>query len=88
MIDKINNNQIPGLRDDHSAKQPNQPKPVPSTPDASLETQYAALIEKATKLPPDDADAVQRARQLLLSGKLESPDNIREAAVNIIKFGP
>jgi hypothetical protein len=37
--------------------------------------------------PQTDIDAIQRARELLLSGQLESPENIRTAAENILELG-
>jgi hypothetical protein len=55
--------------------------------DASLQVTYDSLIEKAKEMPRQEADAVERARRLLLSGQLESPENIRAAAENIAKFG-
>jgi hypothetical protein len=88
MIDKININQIPDFRESSSAKQAGQAKPQPNEQaDASLQIEYASLIEKAVKTPRDDDSAVEKARELLLSGRLDSPENIRQAAENIIKFG-
>jgi len=55
--------------------------------DASLRVDYASLIDKAVQIPEADSAAVQRARELLLSGELESPENIRKAAENITRFG-
>ncbi|MEJ2701011.1 MAG: hypothetical protein P8Z79_01070 [Sedimentisphaerales bacterium] len=55
--------------------------------DVSLRVDYASLIEKASQQPEADAQIVQRAREMLLSGRLESPQNIRKAAENIVKFG-
>lgn len=88
MIDKIGNNQVPGLWDGQSARQPAQARPSQGAPaDASLQINHAALIEKAVNSPTDDSDAVQRARRLMLSGQLDTPENIRQAAANIINFG-
>ena len=88
MIDKININQIPDFRESSSSKQAGQTKhPAGEPVDASLQIQYASLIEQAVKSPPDDTDTVTQARELLLSGRLDTPDNIRQAAENIIKFG-
>ncbi len=47
----------------------------------------AELIEQAAAAPPDDGDRVEHARRLLLAGQLDSPQNIRAAAENIIEFG-
>ena len=55
--------------------------------DVSLQVDYASLINKAAQILPTDAEAVQRAQQLLESGQLESRQNIRQAAENIIESG-
>ncbi len=88
MINKINANQIQDLAEQQSADKANAVKPS-SKPqaDASLQTEYASLLEKALTTPTDDADAVQRACDLLKSGQLDCPDNTREAAENIIEYG-
>lgn len=88
MIDKIENNQLRDILEKYSARQ-HDPQQVPadSEGDASLQADYACLIEKAKQAPQTDQTAVERARDLLLSGRLESPQNIRAAAENIINFG-
>jgi hypothetical protein len=53
----------------------------------SVQVDYASLIEQAVQTPQDEALRIQQARALLLSGELESPRNIREAAENILNFG-
>ncbi|GAH66029.1 unnamed protein product, partial [marine sediment metagenome] len=55
--------------------------------DASLQVNYASLIEKAKQTSQTDSKTVQLAQELLLSGQLESPENIRAAAEDIVKFG-
>lgn len=88
MINKVNNIQIQDLLGKPSSRQADKSGVEPSEGvDISLQADYASLIEKAKQLPQDDGKAVEAARQLLLSGKLESPENIRAAAENIIKFG-
>ncbi len=88
MIEKINNNQVPEILKESSSRQPElSSEPADNQVDASLQVTYDSLIEKAKELPPQDADAVEQARRLLLSGELESPENIRAAAENIAKFG-
>ena len=81
MIDKIDANQIretlekaaAQLPDTHGASLRNQA-------DASLRTDFASLVENAGQPPQTDAMAVQRARQLLASGQLDTPQNVRAAA--------
>ena len=88
MLEKINNNQIPNILKESSSKQvESSTGPASNQEDASLQVNYESLIEKAKQPPQEDTDAVQQARQLLLSGQLDSPENIRAAAENIITFG-
>ncbi|MHC4552280.1 MAG: hypothetical protein ACYSUT_05880 [Planctomycetota bacterium] len=88
MINKVNNNQISEILKDLPAKQAGAAQ-VSSRPkaDASLQVSYDGVIEKAQQAPASDVDAVQKARELLLSGELDSPENIRKAAENIAKYG-
>ena len=55
--------------------------------DVSVQVDYASLIDEATQSPEADTQAVQRARELLLSGELESSACVFEAAGNIALFG-
>jgi hypothetical protein len=55
--------------------------------DATLQTSYADVVEKAKQLSTADIDAVQEARDLLLSGELTNPENVRSAAQSILDFG-
>lgn len=90
MIDKININQIqdPRQAGDGPAGPTNRSKRAAnSQADATLQIDYGKLIEQALNTPQADNDAVQRAKELLQSGQLDNPANIKEAAENIIKFG-
>ncbi len=88
MIDKINTNQIRDMIEQSASKQTDPAKaPLDNQVDASLQVDYASLVEKAILIPPENARAVEEARQLLLSGQLDSPDNIRQAAENMLEFG-
>jgi uncharacterized protein YoaH (UPF0181 family) len=87
MIDKIDITQ-PLMEPGASSGQANLPRVHPqNNADVSVQVDYASLIEQAMEQQQADAQAVERARQLLLSGQLESPLNIKEAAENIVKFG-
>ncbi|MHC4541476.1 MAG: hypothetical protein ACYS74_17120 [Planctomycetota bacterium] len=55
--------------------------------DVSVQVDYASLIETAMQPPQDDALRVAQARDLLLSGELESAWSIRETARTIVEFG-
>jgi hypothetical protein len=87
MIEKINNSQIQGFLD-KPLKQTDVVKQAPkNSADAFLQADYASLINEAMQTQESDASAVQKAKELLLSGQLDNPENIRQAAENIIKFG-
>ena len=88
MIEKIDANQIPDILEKSPSKQPDSAKTPPNNGvDASLQVNYASLIEKANQASQTDSEAVQRAQELLLSDQLESPENTRAAAEDIIMFG-
>ena len=59
----------------------------PSDSDATIQVQFADILNQARQAEEADSDAVQKARELLLSGRLTSPENVRAAAENILKFG-
>lgn len=87
MIDKLDNNQ-PLIEPGPTSGQANQPRALPkSGDDVSVQVDYASLIEQALQTPQDEALRIQQARDLLLSGELESPRNVREAAENILDYG-
>jgi hypothetical protein len=88
MIEKIDSSQIQDLVEKLPAKQPNTSEALSNNDtDASLQLDYASFIDQAMQAPQTDTDAIQRARELLLSGQLESPENIRTAAENILELG-
>jgi hypothetical protein len=84
MIEKINNNQVPDILKESSAM---QSSPAKAESDASLQVSYDSLIEQAEQIPPEDASVVQQACELLLSGQLDNPENIRAAAEAIVTLG-
>lgn len=88
MIDKIDNNKVSDVLKEVASKQKEPSKGSAGNPaDASLQISYESLIEQAKKVPVQDANAVEEARKLLLSGQLDTPENIRSAAEAIVKFG-
>jgi len=87
MIGKIDPNQFP-LEPGSTPGQPNNAGAVPDADaDVSVQVNYAFLIEKALQQPEEDEQLVERAKDLLLSGELESQVNFRQAAENIVTFG-
>lgn len=88
MIDKIGTNNQPLIESGSSAGQPKDPRAVRgSDVDVSVQVNYASLVEKAIQPPKTDDQRVQQARELLLSGELQSKENIRKAAEDILKYG-
>ena len=88
MIDKIQNNQLRDIMEQSAAQQPDPVKaPSSDQADASVQVDYAALLEMAKQVPQTDDQAVQKAQELLLSGQLESTENIQTAAENIAQLG-
>ena len=87
MIDNVTNNVGQAL-----GKTPlPHPDPAnmrpPSDPDATIQVQFADILNQAKQAEEADSDAVQKARELLLSGRLTSPENVRAAAESILDFG-
>ena len=88
MIDNISANQM-----GHIVGKTPQPHPDPANTrtqndsDVTLQVNFGDLIQRAKQAAEADADAVQKARELLRGGKLTSPKNVRSAAANIITLG-
>jgi len=88
MIDEVYNNQIRDFLEKTSSGQPNSAGPLPNEDvDVSVQVNYASLIDYAMQSPETDIEAVQRARELLLSGQLDTLENTRGAAEYIVTFG-
>ncbi|MCE5340921.1 MAG: hypothetical protein LLF92_07315 [Planctomycetaceae bacterium] len=87
MIEKIDNSQVPDvMKDILKQSGPSAPK-ANNLEDASLQITHQEIIEQAGQLPSQDTNAVEEARKLIMSGQLDTPENIRAAAQNIAKFG-
>ena len=88
MVEKITNNQVSDILNELAVKRTGGMRSGDdSRADASLDISYASLLEQAGQETVDDAKIVERARQLLLSGQLDRPENIRKAAQNILERG-
>ena len=88
MIEKIENNQVPDILKESAAMKPSSSNiPAKAEVDASLQVSYDSLIEQAKQIPPEDTSVIQKMRELILSGQLDNPENIRQAAEAIVKFG-
>lgn len=87
MIEKVDISQ-PLIDSGMSAGQPNSARALADKDeDVSIQVNYASLIEKAVGEQESDAQRVEKARTLLLSGQLETPENIKQAAENIATYG-
>jgi hypothetical protein len=87
MIEKIDINQHP-IEPGSSPGQPNTVETLPGNDaDVSVQVNYSFLIEKAMQQPQTDTQVIQRAREMLFSGELESPENIHRAAERIVMLG-
>jgi len=88
MIDEVGTNNIRDFLEKSSSRPPNSAGALPNDDgDVSVEVSYASLIDNAMQSPETDTQAVQRARELMLSGQLESPESVQEAAENIVNYG-
>lgn len=88
MIENIRNNQItPAMGMNLPARADATNKPAADESDATLQVNFADLINQAIQESETEKDAVQKARALLQSGQLTSLENIRSAAENIVTFG-
>ena len=88
MIDRIDANQIRDTLEKSAALLPDASTPrVDNKTDASLQTDFASLIENAVQSPQTDEQAVQHAKELLASGQLETPESYIDAAMRMIDLG-
>lgn len=87
MIEKIELNQSlveSGLSTKHS----NDNVSMDNNTDVSMHVDYACFINMAMQqLPQSDPQQVEKAREALISGQLDTPENIYKAAENIAKYG-
>ncbi|MFA5552970.1 MAG: hypothetical protein WCZ89_06395 [Phycisphaerae bacterium] len=88
MIGKIDKTHISELMAELTSKQPRSAdKTDKNSLDASVQIDYASLIKKATEIPESNIDKIETARQLINSGLLESAENYKQAANNMLVFG-
>lgn len=88
MIEKVDTNKIQSFLEKSSSRLPKTTTAVTGD-DAgvTIQVKYASFIDSAMKIPQNDSKGIEKAKELLLSGQLESPENIKKAAKNIINFG-
>jgi len=88
MIDNVQNSQIAHSMGKTALPHPDSAnKPAADGSDATLQVTFADLINQAMQASETETNAVQRARELLQSGQLTNPENIRSSAQSIAKYG-
>ena len=88
MIEQIGTNNQPLIESGSSTGQPVPPGGLRGNDvDVSVQVNYASLVEKAMQLPQTDDQQVQQAKELLLSGGLDSEEIIRGAIENLLLYG-
>ncbi|MFA6177094.1 MAG: hypothetical protein WC765_11010 [Phycisphaerae bacterium] len=87
MIDKINNNPIQQFVKNEQPETHNKIKDGVTNDSVKTSVSYETLLASAQQLDTEDNQAVENARNLLLSGQLDTLENIKKAAENILKFG-
>ena len=88
MIEKVDTNQIQSfLEKTPSRMKKNVAAFAGNDAEVSVQVDYASFIENAIKVPQTDSKVIEQAKKLLLSGELESSENIQKAAENILNFG-
>lgn len=88
MIENIQNNQMTRTMGTKTAPHADATnRPAANDLDATLQVNFADTVNQALQTTETEADAVARARELLQSNRLTTPENIRSAAENILTFG-
>jgi hypothetical protein len=84
---KIDTSGIQDFLERPRSSQETSPRAVANNEQDTSQVDFAAVIDAAMQPPQTDSDVLEQARELLESGQLESEQNIRAAAEDIIKFG-
>ena len=57
------------------------------TSDATIRSEYASIINKSLENEELDLQAVQKAREALDAGLIDTLENAKDAADNILRYG-
>ena len=88
MIEQIGANNQPLIESGSSTGQPAVPAALRgSDVDVSIQVDYASLIDKALQPPDADDQRMLQAKELLLSGGLDSDEIINGAIENLLMYG-
>lgn len=86
MIENIQNNPVARTMGINTGPHADGgPRTTTDATDATLQINFADMINQALQMT--EMDAVEKARELLQSNQLVSPENIRSAAENLLSFG-
>jgi hypothetical protein len=87
MIDRVDSSQIKQILSEAAGAIDRQQADTGPAADAMLQTDFASLIKQATAMTDADTAVVEKTAQLLADREIESFENIRHAAENLIDFG-
>ncbi|MBP7051118.1 MAG: hypothetical protein KBE65_08895 [Phycisphaerae bacterium] len=88
MIENVQNNHITHRMGMNSVSQADTSnRPTASDLDATVQVNFAGMVNQALQADETDVDAVQKAKELLQTNRLTTPENIRSAAENMLTFG-
>jgi hypothetical protein len=88
MIENIQNNHVAQRMGMNTAPHAGPAdRSTANNSDATLQVNFADIVNQALQATETDTNAVERARQLLQSSQLTSPENIRGAMENLLTFG-
>ena len=86
MINNITPNTTGSGLDPSKKADPAGTEPV-DTSDATVRSEYASIINKALETEELDLQAVQKAQEALDAGLIDTPENAKDAADNILRHG-
>ena len=86
MINNITPN-TPGSGLEPSKKTDTTGSEPTDTSDATVRSEYASIINKALETEEIDLQAVLEAQEALDAGLIDTPENVRDAADNILRDG-
>ena len=91
MLDKIDITQITGMKAEPGTNPRNSDRITPEAKnnqeDVSLHTEYSGLIKEGLNTTETNPQAVEQAQKLMAEGLLDTPENIAEAAINMLNYG-
>ena len=88
MIENVNNNPVGRVMGMNTGPHADTvSRPAANDSDATLQVNFADMVNQALLASETDTDAVEKAKELLQSNRLTTPENIRSAAESIATYG-